>query len=92
MISALDDVIVLDVRTQPEFQRMRISGAVLIPHTEITNRAEAELPDKNAVILVYCQSGRRSALASESLARLGYTSIYDFGGINSWPFEVVGDN
>jgi len=85
MMSQSDDFILLDVRTQAEFEQRHIDGAISIPLPQLSERASAELPDKDAVILVYCQAGRRSALAAEQLAALGYTSIYDFGGIASWP-------
>ena len=81
--------ILLDVRAEDEFIKSRIDGAVLIPHTEIKTRASAALPDKDAVILVYCAGGIRSANAARNLARLGYTNVYDFGGIQSWPYETV---
>ena len=81
--------IILDVREQDEFDEGHIKGAILIPYTEIENKAEEILPDKNAQILVYCRSGRRSKNASESLAKLGYTNIKEFGGIIDWPCEVV---
>jgi rhodanese-related sulfurtransferase len=87
MMGELDNYILLDVRTPAEFQEMRIDGAVLIPDYEIKNRAEVELPDKNAVIFVYCRSGRRSAQAAADLAALGYKNIYDFGGIINWPYK-----
>ena len=81
--------ILLDVRTEEEFRERRIDGALLIPYDEIWDRAEMELSDKDAVILLYCRSGRRSALAAEELVALGYANIYDFGGINDWPYESV---
>ena len=80
--------ILLDTRTQEEYDQSHIPGALLIPHTEIAERAEEELPDKDQVILVYCRSGNRSKQASEVLAELGYTNVKEFGGINSWPYEV----
>ena len=76
----------LDVRTQQEYDEKHIAGAYLIPDYEIESRAEKELPDKGALILVYCRSGSRSKKASEKLADLGYTNIKDFGGINSWRY------
>ena len=82
------DYIILDVRTQEEFDEKHIPGAVLIPHTEIAERAEAELTDKDQLILVYCRSGNRSKQASEVLKELGYTYIREFGGINDWPYET----
>lgn len=80
--------IILDVRTQEEYDQGHIPGAILIPDYEIRARAEAELTDKDQMILVYCRSGRRSKLASEILIKLGYTNIREFGGIIDWPYEV----
>ena len=92
MMDNSKDLVILDVRTQEEFEEGHIEGAILIPDNEIKSKAEDILTDKNAIILVYCRSGRRSALASQTLSDLGYTSIYDFGGIIDWPYEVVGTN
>lgn len=80
--------LILDVRTQEEYDEGHIPGAVVLPHTEVEARAEAELPDKEQVILVYCRSGRRSKLAAQALAELGYTNVKEFGGILDWPYEV----
>ena len=80
--------IILDVRTQEEYDEEHIPGAILIPNMEIEARAEEELPDKDQLILVYCRSGRRSKLAAEALVELGYTNIKEFGGIIDWPYEV----
>ena len=80
--------ILLDTRTQEEYDQSHIPSALLIPHTEIAQRAADELPDKDQVILVYCRSGNRSKQASEALAELGYTNVKEFGGINTWPYEV----
>lgn len=80
--------IILDVRTQEEYDESHIPGAVLIPNTEIEARAEEVLTDKDQLILVYCRSGRRSKLAAEILVELGYTNIREFGGILDWPYEV----
>ena len=84
-----EEHIILDTREQDEFNEGHIPGAILIPYTEIENKAEEMLPDKDAQILVYCRSGRRSKIASESLAKLGYTNVKEFGGIIEWPYEVV---
>ena len=84
-----EEHIILDVREQSEFDEGHIPGAILIPYTEIEERSEEILPDKNTQILVYCRSGRRSKLASESLVKLGYTNVKEFGGIIDWPYEVV---
>ena len=79
--------IILDVRTQAEYDEKHIPGAILIPDYEIKERAEEELTDKDQLILVYCRSGRRSKLAAEALVELGYTNIKEFGGIIDWPYE-----
>ena len=80
--------IILDVRAQEEYDESHIPGAILIPHTEIEARAEEVLTDKDQLILVYCRSGRRSKIAAEALAELGYTNIKEFGGIIDRPYEV----
>lgn len=80
--------IILDVRTDEEYAEGHIPNAILIPDYEIEEKAEAILTDKNQTILVYCRSGNRSKSASEILARLGYTDVREFGGINDWPYEV----
>ena len=80
--------IVLDTREQDEFDEGHIPGAILIPYTEIENKAEEIIPDKDKLILVYCRSGRRSKIAAESLAKIGYTNVKEFGGIIDWPYEV----
>ena len=84
-----DGFVILDVRTQEEYDEGHVPGAILIPNTEIENRAEEELPDKAQLILVYCRSGRRSKLAAQILADLGYTNVKEFGGILDWPYEVT---
>ena len=81
--------ILIDARTQEEYDEGHIPGAILIPEYEIANRAEKELPDKNQLILVYCRSGRRSKIAAEELVKLGYTNVKEFGGIIDWEYEIV---
>ena len=80
--------IILDVRTQEEYDEGHIPGAIVISHEEIAEKAEEVLKDKDQLILVYCRSGRRSKIAAEALAELGYTNIKEFGGIIDWPYEV----
>ena len=84
-----EEHIILDTREQDEFDEGHIPGAILIPYTEIENKAEEMIPDKDKLILVYCRSGRRSKIAAESLAKLGYTNIKEFGGIIDWPYEIA---
>ena len=83
------DYVILDARTEEEFAAGHIKSAILIPEYEVAERAENELPDKDALILVYCRSGRRSKIAAEELVKLGYTNVKEFGGIIDWPYEVV---
>ena len=80
--------VILDVRELDEYDAGHISGAILIPFTQIEAKANEMLPDKDQLILVYCRSGRRSKIAAEALAELGYTNIKEFGGILDWPYEV----
>lgn len=83
-----EDFVILDVREQDEFDAGHIPGAILIPYTKIENKSEEMLPDKDTQILVYCRSGRRSKIAAQSLASLGYTNVKEFGGIMDWPYAV----
>jgi len=83
------DYVIIDARTQEEYDAGHIPGAVLIPEYEIADRAESELPDKNQLILVYCRSGRRSKIASQALVDLGYTNVKEFGGIIDWEYETI---
>ncbi|MBQ6865019.1 MAG: rhodanese-like domain-containing protein [Clostridia bacterium] len=78
----------IDARTDAEFAEGHIAGAVVIPEYEIAQRAENEIADKDALILVYCRSGRRSKIAAEELIKLGYTNVKEFGGIIDWPYEI----
>ncbi len=84
-------ITILDVRTEEEFNTGHIDSAILIPDTDILEKAEETLPDKSATILVYCRSGRRSALAVADMVSLGYTNVYDFGGIIDWKYDIVTD-
>jgi len=91
MIDQDNSVTILDVRTEEEYNAGHIENAILIPDTSIIDTAESILTDKSATILVYCRSGRRSALAAANLVELGYTNIYDFGGIIDWEYDIVID-
>jgi len=88
VMDSRNDYVILDTRTQQEYDESHIPGAILIPHDQIKEKAESVLTDKDQLILVYCRSGRRSKLASEDLVELGYTNIMEFGGIIDWPYEV----
>ena len=83
------EVIILDVREQDEYDSGHIPGAVLLPVGTINEDTAAEvIPEKDSTVLVYCRSGNRSKTAAAALASLGYTKIYEFGGINTWRYET----
>ena len=85
-----EDVVILDVRTYEEFATGHIKDAILLSDYEIKDKAAEVLPYLNQTILVYCRSGRRSANAAKELLEMGYTNVYDFGGIETdWTGEVV---
>lgn len=84
-----ETIIVVDVRRQDEYDEGHLPGAILIPNEDIGTETPAELPDLDAVIFVYCRSGRRSKEAVEKLVAMGYTAVYDIGGIIDWPYETV---
>ena len=89
MMEEEEHYIILDVRTQEEYETAHIPGAICIPNETIGTEDIPELPDKEQLILVYCRSGNRSKQASEKLVNQGYTNIVEFGGINSWTGETV---
>ena len=81
--------IVVDVRTREEYDGGHIENAVLVPNESIGSEMPEALPDKEATLLIYCRSGRRSKDAAEKLLKLGYQNVYDFGGVIDWPYELV---
>ena len=86
---ASQEVVVVDVRTREEYDGGHIENAVLVPNESIGSEMPEALPDKEATLLVYCRSGRRSKDAAQKLLALGYQSVYDFGGVIDWPYELV---
>jgi len=88
LMDSTENYVLLDVREEDEYAQGHIQNALLMPYGEITERAEKELPDKEQTILVYCRSGRRSAIAAQTLAELGYTEVRDFGGIIDWTYDL----
>ena len=83
------EVVVVDVRTREEYDSGHIENAVLVPNESIGSEMPETLPDKEATLLIYCRSGRRSKDAAQKLLALGYQSVYDFGGVIDWPYELV---
>ena len=89
MMDTQQEVVILDVREQDEYDSGHIPSAVLLPVGTIDeDTAAGVIPEKDSAVLVYCRSGNRSKTASFALADLGYTNIYEFGGINTWPYET----
>ena len=88
-LNAQENFVLLDVRTQEEFDAGHIASAILLPYDEIAIKAATVLPDKEKEIVLYCRSGRRSAIAKKALVELGYKDVEDFGGINRWKGELV---
>jgi len=89
MMSRDDGHVIVDVRRQDEYDAGHIPGAILIPNESIGCDSPEALPDYDQIILIYCRTGNRSKQASEKLAAMGYTNIYEFGGINTWTGEIV---
>ena len=82
-------IFILDVRTKEEYEIGHIPDAILLPYDSLEKTAEKNIPDKTSTVLVYCRSGKRSALAASTLSSLGYTNVYDFGGINEWDYGII---
>ena len=91
MLDEKSGYIILDVRTKDEYKGGHIPGAVLLPNESIGKDTIDILPDKDQIILIYCRSGRRSKEAAAKLVNLGYTNIYEFGGIIDWTYDIVKD-
>ena len=89
MMDSMDKYIILDVRTEDEYNEFHIENAINIPDYEIGTKAEDILKDKNQTIFVYCRSGRRSKGAAKELVTLGYTNVIDFGGVIDWHYGFV---
>lgn len=89
MMARDDGHVIVDVRRQDEYDAGHIPGAILIPNESIEAERPKELPDLDQIILIYCRSGNRSKQAAQKLADMGYTNIYEFGGINTWSGEIV---
>ena len=83
-----EKLIIVDVRTKEEYDSGHIPRSLLIPYDEMEATAASLLPDKNASIIVYCRSGRRSEIAAKSLVKLGYTNVADLGAISDWKYGL----
>ena len=89
MMAEDKSLVIVDVRRTDEFAEGHIPGAICIPNESIETEPPEELPDFDRVILIYCRSGNRSKQASQKLADMGYTNVYEFGGIIDWTGDVV---
>ncbi len=90
LLDAQENLVIVDVRTLEEYREGHIDGALLLPYDQInaSSAAQAIGSDKNRTVVVYCRSGRRSEIAAQSLAFLGYKKIFDLGAISSWPYGI----
>lgn len=90
---AAEETVLLDVRTQEEFDQGHLNGAVCLPvDTLLDGDLSVLLPDKKAPVVVYCRTGSRSAQAAQVLSELGYENVTDLaGGILAWNGAVVTD-
>lgn len=89
IMDSKEEIKIIDVRNQEELAEGFIDGSLLIPLDVLEAQAEMLIPDKSSKLLVYCRSGKRSQTAAEIMDKLGYTNVYDFGGIIDWPFDIV---
>lgn len=89
IIDEESSVVILDVRTEEEYNSGHIENSILISVDDLEDRAEEILKDKEQKILIYCRTGNRSNTAGKILKEMGYTNLYDFGGINTWKYELV---
>lgn len=80
---------IVDVRLAGEYHWRHIPGSVLIPLSTLATQAPLVLPDKEAPVILHCHGGYRSYRAARQLLAMGYTQVYDLGGINRWPYETV---
>ena len=84
-------VTIVDVRTEQEYKEKHIPNSILVPNETVEEEAVNKLPDKDAILLVHCRTGIRSKQASDKLVKMGYKNVYDFGGINDWPYDTVSE-
>lgn len=87
-----EDVTIIDVRTNIEYNSGHIEDAINIPVEKIDADIIKKLPDKNKYYIVYCRSGSRSREAVRKLAKMGYRKVYDLGSVNNWKKELINEN
>jgi rhodanese-related sulfurtransferase len=89
MMEEGSDFLIVDVRRPDEFREGHIVDAINLPNETIEEDAPEVLTDKDQTLFIYCRTGRRSKEASQKLVDMGYTNVYEFGGINTWEGEIV---
>ena len=83
------EAVLLDVREEPEYITGHARDAVLLPVDELTEEtADLTVGSKDTPVLVYCRTGRRSREAVRKLEEMGYTEVYDMGGLVGWPYGL----
>lgn len=85
------DTFIIDVREQGEYAEGHLNNSINIPVGSISTIGAVEGITKDSKIIVYCRSGNRSSTAKEKLESMGYTNVYDMGGILNWPYDIVGE-
>lgn len=91
MMEKSEDMVILDIRTQEEYDKGHVPGAILILEEQLREKAETIIPNKDETILIYSKDGSGSREATNTLLEMGYTNVYDFGGTNAYPYELVRD-
>ncbi len=81
-------IALVDVRTRQEYNNGHIPDSILMPLNNLADSVEEKIPEKDRKIFVYCASGARSSSAVRILDKMGYTNVYNLGGITSWPYET----
>ena len=88
-LEAHREAVLLDVREEPEYITGHARDAQLLPVDELTaETADLVVGPKETPVLVYCRTGRRSREAAQKLEDLGYTEVYDMGGLVGWPYGL----
>ncbi len=91
LIAVNPDAIILDVRTAQEYESRHIASAKWLPLSELRKKNFMALPDRSKPILIYCWTGIRAEEAAEILHQMGYTKVYEFGGIVDWTGKFEGE-
>jgi phage shock protein E len=81
-------LVLVDVRTPEEYRTGHIGGSILVPIEQLAAEAEIKFATKDTMIVVYCKSGKRSEQATKILNQMGYSRVYDLGGIDKWPYGL----